>query len=317
MARKTRIEFPGALFHVFARGNHKNKIFLTLKDYQKYLDLIKQYKKCCGFKLYAYALMPNHVHLLIETTEIPLSKIMQGLQQSYTQFFNLKYSKVGHLFQGRYKAIICQKDTYLLELVRYIHLNPIRAGVTKNLSDYPWTSNSYYTRNIKTTLIDTDFVLQLFASNRTAARMSYKQFIKEGMDNKYNQFCEESIDQRILGNKKFVEEILETKNEIKVDAIEKPNLEKILDVICSKANVLPQTAKSNVKIKEIVWIRQIFCYITRVSFGYRLGEIALFLGIDVSTISKNVRRTTDRLRKDGRLSREIRNIRKECLEYQA
>ncbi len=318
MARKPRIEFQGALYHVFARGNDKRKTFLTSSDNSKYLDLIKRYKQYYDFKLYAYALMYNHVHLLIETGETPLSKIMQGLQQSYTQFFNTKYGKVGHLFQGRYKAILCEKDTYLLELVRYIHLNPIRARVTNNLSDYPWTSYFYYTKNMKDTLVDTDFVLQQFSNDKSTARKRYTRFIKEGLIEEHSQFLEELVDKRILGTKSFVEKVLESKDVTKVEGTTKRvHLERIIAVICLKKNVLPRTVKSNIKIKKIVWIRKIFCYIARICFGYRLTEIALFLRIDVTTVSKNVKIIAHCLNKDRHLSNEIRCIHKECLEYQA
>jgi len=124
MARKPRLFAPGILYHVIVRGNQRQKTFAKDRDYQVYLEKLAQYRKRYGVTIYAYCLMPNHVHLLLECSGSPLGKFMQGLQQSYTQYYNRTYHKVGHLFQGRYQAILCQKDAYLLELVRYIHLNP-------------------------------------------------------------------------------------------------------------------------------------------------------------------------------------------------
>lgn len=308
MARKPRIEFPGALYHVFARGNRRNRIFLTPKDYERYLSLVKRYKKRYDFRLYAYALMSNHLHLLIETSTIPLSSIMQGLQQTYTQFFNVKYGKVGHLFQGRYKAILCQKDVYLLELIRYIHLNPIRAAVVKSLATYPWTSYSYYLKDRRDDLIDTDFVLSQFGQDRRTARRYYQQFIRVGLMQRHEAFLDEIVDQRILGTPDFVEKVLQHGNEVRHDKYvmpEKQELTKILEIICLSKGTMPVMVKSNVKIGEVISARRLFIYVARVYFGYQAREIALFLGLEVNTVLKNFRNIADRVRKEKRLADEI------------
>src|SRR5438132_10174385 len=133
MARRPRLFAPGLLYHVIARGNQRQPTFLTDADYyEAYLARLARYRRRYGVFLYAYCLMPNHVHLLAETSEAPLWRFMQGLQQSYTQRFNRVYGKVGHLFQGRYKAIVCDRDEYLMALIRYIHLNPLRAGLVED-----------------------------------------------------------------------------------------------------------------------------------------------------------------------------------------
>jgi len=118
MARRPRIEYPGALYHVIARGNQKQRIFVDDSDRRHYLGLLLTLKKTCFFRLYAYVLMHNHVHMLLESGTIPLSRIMQRLTGGYTQYFNRRHGLSGHLFQGRYKAILCAKDSYLLELSR-------------------------------------------------------------------------------------------------------------------------------------------------------------------------------------------------------
>ncbi len=129
MARKPRIEFSGAFYHIIVWGNQKQVIFLDENDRQEYLKRIEHYQQKCGFILYAFVLMSNHVHLLLETPKDQISRIMQMINFTYTQYFNRKYNKVGHLFQGRYKSHLCDKDEYLLTLMRYIHLNPVRAGI--------------------------------------------------------------------------------------------------------------------------------------------------------------------------------------------
>jgi putative transposase len=144
MARKPRVHFSGALCHVIARGNQRQDIFLDDTDLQTYLTYLSENKLKFSLHLYAYALMKNHLHLLLEVNEVALSQAMQILQFRYTRYFNKRYKKVGHLFQGRYKAILCDKDRYLLELVRYIHLNPVRAGVVESPENYPWTGHLEY-----------------------------------------------------------------------------------------------------------------------------------------------------------------------------
>ena len=129
MARKPRVEYDGAFYHVIVRGNQRQRTFHDDQDRISYLERLEHYRQRYGFRLFAYVLMSNHVHLLLETKSVPLSKIMQGIQFSYTQRYNRRHRKVGHLFQGRYKAILCDRDAYLLELVRYIHLNPGRLKV--------------------------------------------------------------------------------------------------------------------------------------------------------------------------------------------
>ena len=126
MARKPRVEFPGAFYHVIAWDNRRAALFHGDGDYEAYLERLERYRQRDSLRCYAYVLMANHVHLLVETGEVPLSRTMQTLQFTYTQYYNRRYKKTGHLFQGRYKTIVCDRDAYLLELVWYLHLNPAR-----------------------------------------------------------------------------------------------------------------------------------------------------------------------------------------------
>src|ERR671911_2275812 len=144
MARRPRLFAPGILYHVIVRGNYRQKTFLNARDYEAYLERLARYRKRFGVTVYAYCLMSNHVHLLVETGSQPLSRFMQGLQQSYTQYFNRKHKKVGHLFQGRYKAIVCDKDEYLLSLIRYIHQNPVRAKMVRRIDEYRYSGHGAY-----------------------------------------------------------------------------------------------------------------------------------------------------------------------------
>jgi len=141
MSRMQRLIMNNASYHIMVRGNQKQITFIEEKDFAKYLDLLRHYKREYGFKLYGYCLMPNHVHLILEVEDgIDLSKIMQGLNQAYTLWFNKKYEKVGHLWQGRYKSMVIQKNKYMLDCLEYVELNPIRANISKSPFDYPWSS---------------------------------------------------------------------------------------------------------------------------------------------------------------------------------
>jgi putative transposase len=207
MARRPRIHFTGALYHAISRGNRRQGIFRDERDFKRFLTYLSHCKARFSFRLYAYALMQNHVHLLLEVQEIPLSRIMQSLLFRYTQYFNTRYREVGHLFQGRYKAIVCDKDAYLLELVRYIHLNPVRAGVVKAPEDYVWTGHLSYIAKRGEDLIDEGFVLDQFGDDRTSARRRYRKFVWEGIVGGHEKKYYQVKDQRYLGKDAFVERV--------------------------------------------------------------------------------------------------------------
>ncbi len=211
MARKPRIEFPGAFYHVISRGNQKQDIFLDKQDYKVFLKRICEYKEEYQFTLYAYVLMKNHFHLLVQAGEAGLSKIMQGLLLSYTQYFNLKYKKVGHLFQGRYKAILCNKDEYLLELIRYIHLNPVRAGYVDSPADYALSSHGCFVKDgagdAPAGMVDVGEALSYFSRDRAVAGQKYRQFVNNGIDKRSDGKFYAVVDQRFLGSEVFVKEI--------------------------------------------------------------------------------------------------------------
>ncbi len=143
MPRSARITIEKACYHIITRGNQKQTVFKDPSDYQKYLLLLTRYKNKYKFMLYCFCLMPNHVHLIIEVDKAEqLNRIMRGLNLSYTLYFNFKYEKVGHLWQDRFKSKIIEKDAYLLECIRYIEGNPVRASLVSSIHDYLWSSHN-------------------------------------------------------------------------------------------------------------------------------------------------------------------------------
>jgi REP element-mobilizing transposase RayT len=153
MARPLRVEYEGAVYHVTARGNERRKIFFTEVDYTKFVKYLTESKKKFNINIHCYVLMSNHYHLIIETPEANLSKAMHYINSSYTTYINVNKKRSGHLFQGRYKSIIIDADNYLLELSRYIHLNPVRAGMVQKPADYQYSSYSAFIKNKKETVL--------------------------------------------------------------------------------------------------------------------------------------------------------------------
>ncbi|MCB4791672.1 MAG: transposase [Elusimicrobia bacterium] len=189
-----------------ARGNNRQNIFLDESDYILFLKLLSEIKIKYPFYLYSYCLMPSHFHLLIEAKETPLSVIMQRLLTGYTVNINRKYKKFGHLFQGRYKAILCQKDNYLLELVRYIHLNPVRAHLAAKPMQWLWSGHNEYLKPSGNSLLDEQFVLEYFSKDKLNARKLYSEFVREGMGMGHLAEMYPPEKMPYVGNEEFVTE---------------------------------------------------------------------------------------------------------------
>ena len=297
MARRPRVYFPGALYHVIARGNQKQSIFLDEKDFRTYLSYLSEYKAKYSFHLYAYALMRNHCHLLLEVKEIPLSKIMQVLQFRYTRYFNKRYRKVGHLFQGRYKAILCDKEAYLLELIRYIHLNPLRAGIAGDPAEYPWTGHRGYLLKGKADLIDSGMVLSLFSRKRSLARKQYRQFVSDGMDRGHEQKYYKVKDQRYLGEDEFVEKVEGLKKSHEPSYWEVP-VEKIVGVVIGGTSIPRDRLYSLTRDRQGAYGRNLVAYLARKLAGFRVKDIAQHFKREPMTISLGVIKVEKLLQQD-------------------
>lgn len=290
MARKPRIEYEGALYHVLTRGNQKQKIFKDQKDFIKYLKILSDYKNQYDFYLYAFILMNNHTHLLIETKKTPLSKIMQGINQRYTVFFNKKYSTVGHLFQGRYKTILCERDSYLLSLIKYIHLNPVRAKILQGPKSYKWSSHhSYIGKDSNKDIVDTDLVLRMFSNDKTKARKLYRSFINESLSIKKDDIYN-TIDQRILGSEQFAAMVMETQD-IKIERIKKKkefSFTEIAKRIEQAYGITKKQLCEKSKYKQFTKGKKMFCIVAH-EYGYSGREIALFINKDPGLVSRYIK----------------------------
>jgi putative transposase len=181
MARPLRIEFAGALYHLTSRGDRREDIYVGDADREAFLAVLADACERFGWGCHAYCLMSNHYHLLVETREASLGRGMRHLNGVYTQLFNRRHGRVGHVFQGRYKAILVQKDTYLLELARYIVLNPVRAGMVRSARDWPWSSYRATCGDTEArTWLSIDWLLSAFGARRGAAMQAYRKFVSAG-----------------------------------------------------------------------------------------------------------------------------------------
>jgi hypothetical protein len=230
--------------------------------------------------------MTNHVHLLIETRETPLSKILQGINQRYTMYFNRKYRTVGHLFQGRYKVILCDRDAYLLVLTKYIHYNPIRAKITKTLQGYPWSSHHAYSRKTNSEgLVDTDFVLGLFSPCKNEARRHYLRFMVEGEEAKREDIYA-TVDQRIQGSEEFAERILRKYGDGTERRANKKafSLSQIATAVERLYGLRISELRSSAKPRHISLGRRLFSLAAR-EYGYKGYEIAEYLHKDPAVVT--------------------------------
>lgn len=183
MTRPLRLEFHGAVYHLTARGDQREDIFLDDADRLIFLDLLAKEVHQQHWRLYAYCLMSNHYHLLIETPEGNLVNGMRRLNGVYTQAFNRRHGRVGHVLQGRYKSILVDKDAYLLELARYIVLNPVRAGMAQRVEDWPWSSYAITASKRESPgWLDAEWIVKQFGTDPSAARQAYRRFVRDGVD---------------------------------------------------------------------------------------------------------------------------------------
>ena len=181
MARPLRLEYEGAVYHVTSRGNARDEIFLGDVDRAQFLATLGDAIRRHGWICHAYCLMTNHYHLLIETPEVGLSRGMQLLNGVYTQWFNRRHQRVGHLFQGRFKAVLVEKESHLLELARYVVLNPVRAGMVRSVRDWPWSSYRATTGHEEVpACLTVDWILSQFDSERERAIRAYRRFVRQG-----------------------------------------------------------------------------------------------------------------------------------------
>lgn len=306
MTRPLRIEYPCAFYHVTSRGNEQKEIFKSDKDKEKFISYLESANIRYDAAIHAYCLMSNHYHLLIETPSGNLSQIMRHINGAYTTYFNIKRKRAGHLLQGRYKAILVDADEYAQELSRYIHLNPVRAGITEKPEEYAWSSYKYYVaKGKKPEWLRIEFILRYFGEKEAAAQRKYRLFVDSVIGREYENPLVETVASTILGRTDFVKEITQKylsgkQKDRNLPALRqlsrRPTTEKIIDTVKS-------VIVDDEKLSKTASIH--FCH--RYS-GATLKEIGTRFGIGESAVSQASRRFAIRAANDSKLKKTVKKI---------
>jgi putative transposase len=316
MPRQPRLDAPGALHHVMGRGIDGVTIFRNKKDREDFLERLADLCRANALSVYAWAFMENHVHILVRTGNQALSKSMRKLLTGYVVNYNHRHKRYGHLFQNRYKSILCEDDPYLLELTRYIHLNPLRAGIVKSLQElrgYHWCGHSALMGRVKRDWQDTDMVLSYFSKRKKEAIERYEDFVQQGMNagrrpelvggglirslGGWSQVLslrrigsKVFSDERILGSSEFVKDIIadaeETAKETLRLAVKIADLPSLARTVCEGEGVDEVELRSGLRKRQVVKSRRIFCQIAVKKMGYSGADAARFLGITTSAVNR-------------------------------
>lgn len=323
MPRQARIDAPGALHHIIARGIERREIFCDDEDRDDFLhrmgEIVAQSKtRCC-----AWALIPNHFHLLFKTGEVPVATVMRRLLSGYAGTFNRRHHRSGHLFQNRYKSILCQEDVYLLELVRYIHLNPLRAGIVKTLEDldyYRYCGHSCLMGNVRNDWQETESILKFFGKGSASARLAYRGFVEKGIDQGRRPDLiggglfrsaggwqaigalrkagiHQKSDERMLGDGDFVEDVLlraqERLHRKYALAAKGIGFEQLAQWVSDLTAIPVEAMAGSGKERQAVKARSILCFWAVNGLGMPLTDLAHRLGISLPTVSVAVKRGSE------------------------
>jgi len=316
MPRSARLDAPGTLHHVIGRGIEKRPIFLLDEDRNDFLSRLGLLAEEGCFKVYAWVLLSNHFHLLCKTGKVPLAHSMSRLLTGYVVRFNKRHNRNGHLFQNRYKSIVCQEDSYLMELVRYIHLNLIRARIVKELRELnrsPWSGHSALMGYQKREWQDTEYVLSYFGKGMR--RRNYLNFIKDGLKmGRRPEFVGGGLirsmggwsevlalrskgkgvasDERILGDGEFVERVLEEWDEVGRANLrltrDRKSLSWLAQEVCENWGVTMEELRSGSRRKVLLKAREEFSQVAVKGLGYSGAEVARYLGVTGSCVTRIV-----------------------------
>ncbi len=320
MPRKARIDAPGALHHIIVRGIERQRIFSDDYDRDNFIerlgDIVTETQTCC----LAWALLPNHAHMLLRTGRTPLSTVMRRLLTGYAVSFNRRHRRHGHLFQNRFKSILCQEDTYLLELVRYIHLNPLRANIVNTIKDsekFPYSGHSALMGKVKRDFQDKDYILKLFGKKVSTARKAYRDYVEKGIAQgrrpdliggglirsaggwaaikKMRRYHEHmKSDERILGDGDFAQSILADAKEGLEDRYRLHalgyDLEKVTIRVSIELGIDPKQVWAVGKNRDTVKARSLMCYWAVRKLGMSATELSKKLGVSQPSVSMSVKR---------------------------
>ena len=318
MPRKPRLDVPGALHHIMIRGNNKANIFSDDQDRSKFLQRLGENVVEAQCSVYAWVLMSNHVHILFKSGRKGISTVMRKLLTWYAVYFNRRHKRTGHLFENRYKSILCDEDNYLLALIRYIHLNPVRAGMVKTmeaLDGYLWSGHSAVMGKNECPWMDADYVLLQFNDTKRKSRNAYRRFISEGMAmgrsteltggglirskggwsnvvSARRRGQREEYDERILGSGDFVNEIFKEaeKRQMRQIKIRRSGrtINDIIDEECKKRRVSRNELQAGSRRRTVSAMRAMIARRSLDELGLSMAEIARHVGVNTSSITRTI-----------------------------
>lgn len=318
MPRLARLDASGVLHNVMGRGIERRDIFSSDEDRNDFITRLATLAQQGGLDVYAWALLPNHFHLLVKTRSRPLSSSMRKVLTGYAVNFNRRHRRRGHLFQNRYKSIVCQEDAYLKELVRYIHLNLLRAGIVmdlKQLSHSPWSGHSALTGKVKRPWQDTAYVLSYFGENSGQGRSNYLAYVRKGarlgrkpelvgggLVRSMGGWSEVvairkrgeklKADQRILGDSDFVQEVVSdlddmVKKNLRLSG-QRKNIAALAEEVCRKYDISAGELESGSRRHAVVKAREVLSWVAVRELGYSGAEVARYLGVTTSCINRSI-----------------------------
>lgn len=323
MPRLARLDISGLLQHVIVRGIEQRDIFNDDHDRQLFTDRLFSLLSETGVRCYAWALLSNHFHLLLMPTSTPLSRFMRRLLTGYAVSFNRRNKRAGHLFQNRYKSIVCEEEPYLLELVRYIHLNPLRARIVAQMEDldyYPWSGHAVLLGNRQLDGQVTDVILARFGENITTARQKYSQFISDGIktgqrddliggglkrsqgNRSINEY--ESFDERVLGGGVFVDG-LKQECALRDKMKNVVALIRLVEIVAVALSLEPDAVRRPCKSRTPATARGIICHLAIYEFGYTGSEVGKILHLGPTGVSLASRRGEKVLKSEPLLLQKI------------
>lgn len=324
MPRQARLDAPGTLHHVMIRGIEKRNIVDDERDRTVFVSGLGDQARETGTAIYAWSLLNNHAHLLLRSGNSGLPKFMRRFLTGYAVGYNRRHKRFGHLFQNRYKSILCEEDTYFKELVRYLHLNPLRAGLVDNLLElesYPWSGHSVVMGRRNHDWQDRDYVLGWFGKKEKASRQSYLKYIEDGLHqgqrpdlvggglirsqggwsnviSMRRQEARELSDERILGSGDFVEQMLgEADERIKAQFPAKERMKKVRELVallCIKERINLEELRSGSRRPKVSALRSNAAKQLVEQYGVPLAEAARYLGVTTSAVSKILQPAKDK-----------------------
>ena len=315
MSRPLRIEYPNAWHHVMNRARRGESLYTSKDDYRHFVDLLQETTDMFNIYVAAYCLMSTHYHLLVQTPNANLARCMRHINGVYTQRYNRHHKCDGTLFRGRYKSILIDADSYLLQLVRYIHRNPVKCGFVEQLDQYPWSSHKGYISNSrKWDWLHKDFILSMLSLQKNQRIIRYKQFVRKPDSEEINQFFDKKSLPVILGGNKFIDWIKEnffnkkTDREVPASKTLAPSIDKIKEVVCRFYHIDEGSLLSARRGTENE-PRNVTIYLMR----FLCGEPLLTIGTEFnlkkhSSVSSVLERTQKRLNKDHRFRNRLKRL---------